>query len=83
MNLDASDDDVDGVDVTRLAGANLTGPDLAAYEEAAFRTYQDAFHRNAADPNLHNAAALVEAWNNFALVMGLEPIAQMGAGHGR
>lgn len=52
----------------------LTGPDRAAYEEACFRVYQDAFHRNAADPCLQNAASLVRAWNEFAACMELELI---------
>ena len=70
-------DDEAGVDATHFTGRSLTGPDRAAFEEAAFKTYQDAFHRNAADPNLWNAVTLVEAWNNFALIMGLDVVAQI------
>jgi hypothetical protein len=52
----------------------LSGPDLAAYQEAAFKTYVDAFHKNAADPNLARAIDLVRAWNQFAASVGLDGI---------
>lgn len=42
----------------------------AALEEAHFRTYQEAFRANEAEPNLANAAALVRAWNQFAATIG-------------
>lgn len=52
----------------------LAGPDLAAFEEAKFKAYQDAFHKNAANPNLVNAAALVAAWNAFADAVGVDRV---------
>lgn len=60
-----------GADVTPLRGTELTGPDLMALQETRFRAYQNAFHRNAGDPSLANAAALVQAFNEFAEAMGL------------
>jgi hypothetical protein len=58
--------------IGRPKNPEFTGPDRAAFEEAAFKGYQDAFHRLSATPNLRNAVALVRAWNVFAQAVGVE-----------
>ena len=64
----------DGVDVTHLTGSALSGPDLIALQDQRFQIYVAAFHRNAAQPNIWNAAALVDAHRAFADTMGLDHV---------
>lgn len=49
----------------------IHGEDL---ERRKFAAYRVAFNRNAADPNLRNASALVRAWNEFADAVGVERV---------
>lgn len=60
------DGETAGVDVTHLLGHDP--------ERAAFNAYRVAFRKNAAEPNLRNAVALVRAWNSFADVMRLDHV---------
>lgn len=65
---------VEGVDVTHLIGRPVIIEMQREPQRAAFNAYRLAFNINAADPNLHHAAALVRAWNDFADIMGIERV---------
>jgi hypothetical protein len=62
------------LDVTHLVGTSVVIDMQQDPQRAAFQAYRVAFNANASDPNLKHAAALVSAWNAFALIMGLDGV---------
>lgn len=61
-------------DVTHLLGTTVVIDMQQDPQRATFHAYRVAFNKNADQPNLRHAAALVHAWNAFADVMGIERV---------
>lgn len=66
--------EIEGNDVTHLIGTVKVIDLQGEPQRSAFNAYRVAFRANAAAPNLHNAAALVVAWNAFADIMGIDQV---------
>jgi hypothetical protein len=62
---------IEGVDVTHLLGSATIVDIQEEPQRSAFNAYRVAFRANEAEPNLKHAAALVNAWNALAEIMGL------------
>ena len=63
-----------GVDVSHLLGSVGVIDMQQDPQRSAFNRYRTAHRANSNNPNLMNAAALVEAWNGLAEIMGLTRI---------
>jgi len=71
-----------GVDVTAMTGTKrqIDPKDQLAVEAAAFEVYREAFLANGTNPTLDNAAALVAAWNGFAVAAGVQGLVRTKRG---